>query len=422
MESDLLVESPPRSSPAASGGAPPPPSSAPSPRSRRTRWLRVAVALAALVGVWLILRATVFAPEPLRVAVAGVSRGEVEETVTNSRAGTVKARRRAQLSPDVGGRVVELPYQAGDRVRAGAVVLRLDDSVPRAQLGVAERELATAQAQARQACLAAEQARRELERNRALAAQGMISADGLDRLVTAAATQGAGCEAAQRGADRARASVGLVRAELARTVLRAPFDAVVAEASTHVGEFVTPAPPGVPMPPVMDLLDPATVYVSAPMDEVDAARLRAGLPVRVSLDPLPGRRLEGTVLRVAPYVLDVEQQNRTVEIEIELADRALAATLLPGTSADVEVILDVRHGALRIPTPALEEERKVLVLEGGRLVERPVTIGLRNWDFTEVRDGLREGESVVLSLDREGVEPGAEAVAEPATAARPEAQ
>ena len=197
-------------------------------------------------------------------------------------------------------------------------------------------------------------------------------------------------------------------------MLRAPFDAVVAESSTHVGEFVTPAPPGVPMPPVMDLLDPATVYVSAPMDEVDAARLRAGLPVRVSLDPLPGRELAGTVTRVAPYVLDVEQQNRTVEIEVELQDRALAATLLPGTSADVEVILDLRRDVLRIPTQALEEERKVLVLEGGKLVEKPVTVGLRNWDFTEVRAGLRDGEQVVLSLDREGVAPSAEAVAEPA--------
>jgi HlyD family secretion protein len=414
-DSDLLVEPPPHATDAVRTGAsapPPPPASASAPRRRG--WLRLAILVVLLAGGYLLARRTVLAPAPVKVTVARVSRGEVQETVTNSRAGTVKARRRAQLSPDVGGRVVELPFRAGDRVPRGAVVLRLDDSVVRAQLGVAQRDLAAAQAQSRQACLAAEQARRELERNRALATQGMLSADVLDRLATAASTQAAGCEAGQRGIERARAAVGLAQAEQSRTVLRAPFDAVVAEASTHVGEFVTPAPPGVPMPPVMDLLDPATVYVSAPMDEVDAARLRAGLPVRVSLDPLPGRQLAGTVARVAPYVLDVEQQNRTVEIEVELQDRALAATLLPGTSADVEVILDARRDVLRIPTPALEEERKVLVLEGGRLVEKPVTIGLRNWDFTEVRGGLREGEQVVLSLDREGVTSGAQAVAEPA--------
>ena len=414
QESDLLVESPPRTTGAVGGGspAPPPPASAPT-RAPRRRLIRLAIVVVLLAGGYLVARRTVLAPEAVKVTVARVGRGEVQETVTNSRAGTVKARRRAQLSPDVGGRVLELPFRAGDRVPAGAVVLRLDDSIVRAQVEVAERDLAAAQAQSRQACLAAEQARRELDRNRELATQGIVSADVLDRLSTAASTQAAGCEASRRGAERARAAVGLAQAELGRTVLRAPFDAVVAESSTHVGEFVTPAPPGVPMPPVMDLLDPSTVYVSAPMDEVDAARLRAGLPVRVSLDPLPGRDLAGTVLRVAPYVLDVEQQNRTVEIEVELADRALAATLLPGTSADVEVILGARDGVLRIPTPALQEERKVLVLEGGQLVDRQVNVGLRNWDFSEVKGGLREGESVVLSLDRDGVEVGAKAVAEP---------
>ncbi len=415
-EPELLLESPPPSLAPASGGATPArplPSRPPTTPPRRRRWLRLAILVLGLLAGLTLLRRTVWAPEPVAVALARVERGRVEETVTNSRAGTVKARRRAQLSPDVGGRVLELPFRAGDRVPAGAVVLRLDDSIVRAQVDVAQRDLATAQAQSRQACLAAEQARRELDRNRELAAQGIVSADVLDRLSTAASTQAAGCEASRRGAERARAAVGLAQAELGRTVLRAPFDAVVAESSTHVGEFVTPAPPGVPMPPVMDLLDPSTVYVSAPMDEVDAARLRAGLPVRVSLDPLPGRELAGTVVRVAPYVLDVEQQNRTVEIEVELADRALAATLLPGTSADVEVILGARDGVLRIPTPALQEERKVLVLDGDRLAERQVNVGLRNWDFSEVKGGLREGESVVLSLDRDGVEAGAKAVAEP---------
>ena len=412
-ETELLVESPRARTPTATAGGPLP-STPPPGRSAARRWLRLAILLVVLAAGAILLRKTVFAPAPLAVNVARVTRGEVEETVTNSRAGTVKARHRAQLSPDVGGRVLELPFHVGDHVAKGAVLLRLDDSVVSAQLDVSRRDLAAAEAQGKQACLAAEQARRDLERNRSLAAQGIVSADVLDRLATAASTQAAGCEASHRGVERARAAVGLAQAEAGRTVLRAPFDAVIAQQSTHVGEFVTPAPPGVPMPPVMDLIDPSTNYVSAPMDEVDAASLRVGLPVRVSLDPYPGRQLPGTVTRVAPYVLDVEQQNRTVEIEVELADATLAATLLPGTSADVEVILDRRPGVLRIPTPALEEERKVLVLADGRLAERQVKVGLHNWDFTEVRDGLAEGESVVLSLDREGVEPGARAVAAPA--------
>ena len=135
-------------------------------------------------------------------------------------------------------------------------------------------------------------------------------------------------------------------------------------------------------------------------------------PVVDLLDPLPGRQLTGHVSRVAPYVLDVEQQNRTLEIEVELQDRALAATLLPGTSADVEVILEVRPDVLRVPTPALIEERRVLRVADGRLEERTLEVGLRIWDFTEVRAGLAAGDRVVLSLDREGVRDGAAVVVE----------
>jgi HlyD family secretion protein len=416
---ETFVEPPPTAAPSSAPAPFAPSGGGPSPAPRKGRWTRIGLVAVVAVAAAATLRVTACAPEPLAVSVATAARGPVEETVTNSRAGTVRARQRAGLSPEVGGRVIELPFREGDRVPAGAVVLRLDSSLQRAQLAVAERDLGAAQAQSRQACLAAEQARRELARNSRLAGEGIVAADQLDRLESAAATQGAACDAGAQGVERARAAVGLARAEVDRTVLRAPFAAVVAEVSTDLGEYVSPSPPGVPLPAIVDLLDPATIYVSAPMDEVDAARLRAGLPARVTLDPLPDRRITGRIGRVASYVLDVEQQNRTVEIEVTLDDAVLAATLLPGTSADVEIILDTRGDVLRIPTQALIEERAALVVEEGRLVERPLEIGLRNWDFTEVRGGLREGEAVVLSLDREGVEPGAEVVVEAQPAATP---
>jgi HlyD family secretion protein len=146
------------------------------------------------------------------------------------------------------------------------------------------------------------------------------------------------------------------------------------------------------------------------MDEVDAGLLKVALPVRVTIDPLPDRAFAGKIARVAPYVLDVEQQNRTLEIEVELDDAGFAATLLPGTSADVEVILTQRDDVLRVPSHALLEGGRVLVVEDGRLVEREVQTGLRNWDWTEITGGLSAGESIVTSLDLIEVKPGAEVV------------
>jgi HlyD family secretion protein len=113
------------------------------------------------------------------------------------------------------------------------------------------------------------------------------------------------------------------------------------------------------------------------------------------------------VVRVAPYVLDIETQNRTVEIEVELEDEELSSQLLPGTSADVEVILDVRDDVLRIPAQALLEGDRVLVARNGRLVELPVEVGLKNWDYAEVRSGLEPDQLVVVSLDRAEVRGGA---------------
>ena len=115
---------------------------------------------------------------------------------------------------------------------------------------------------------------------------------------------------------------------------------------------------------------------------------------------------------VAPYVIDVEAQNRTVEIEVELEDPEIARTLLPGTSADVEVVLERREDVLRVPTSALLEGSRVLVTRDGELESRDVEVGLRNWDYAEVTGGLAEGQLVVLSLDRAEVEPGARVTVE----------
>jgi HlyD family secretion protein len=183
---------------------------------------------------------------------------------------------------------------------------------------------------------------------------------------------------------------------------------VIAEQTAEIGEWITPSPPLLTAPAVIDLIDPTSLYISAPMDEVDSSSIRAGQQAKVTVDSHPGAVFPGRVVRIAPYVLDFEAQNRTVEIEVEIDDAELAASLLPGTSADVEVILIVRENVLRIPTTALLEGRSVLLPDDGTLIEQQVEIGLKNWDYAEVLTGLAEGQSVVTSLDRIEVEAGAQ--------------
>jgi HlyD family secretion protein len=373
-------------------------------------------ALLAAAAVLLLVWAVWLRSDPVPVRVAPVERARVEATVTNSKAGTVRARRRAKLSPEVGGRVVELTRREGERVAAGEVLLRLDDATPRAQLRLAEEGLRVAEASAAEACIARDRASRELSRQRTLAERQIVSADLLDELESAYRASEASCSARRAEVDRAKAAIAAASTDLEKFTLRAPFGGVIAEQDVEVGEWITPSPPLLIAPPALDVIDPGSLYVSAPLDEVDSARIRVGQPAKVTVDSHRDRVFEGRVARVAPYVQDVEAQNRTVEVEVELADREAASQLLPGTSADIEVVLEARDAVLRIPTAALLEGDRVLVPDGGRLEERAVEVGLRNWDWAEIRGGLDAGQSVVTSLDREEVKAGARVAIQPESA------
>ena len=377
------------------------------------RYAKTIVVLIFLVLLGVALRYLIFVPELIFVNVALAAPGGVEETVTNTRAGTVMARRRARLSPETGGMVLAIPFREGQRVKKGDVVLRLDDRLQQAELLLAEREREAYLSQEQEACLSADRAERERERTARLADQAITSEDLLDRASTEALRAHAGCEAAQASVARARAAVELGETRVEMMVLRAPFDAIVAEVDAELGEWVTPSPPGLPMPAVIDILDPDSLYISAPMDEVDSASIRLNQRVRVSVDSHSGASFWGHVSRIAPYVLDVEAQNRTVEIEVDVEDPDLTATMLPGTSADVEVILEKRNARLRIPTSALLEGTRVLVVDDkSRLVSHVIETGLSNWDFTEVTRGLNPGDRIVLSLNRPEVVAGATVVVE----------
>ena len=121
----------------------------------------------------------------------------------------------------------------------------------------------------------------------------------------------------------------------------------------------------------------------------------------------------GKVKRIAPYVLDIEKQARTVDVEVDFANTEDSHNMLPGYSADIEVILAEQRNTLRIPTEAILEGNKVLVLgDEGILQQRQITSGLSNWEFTEVLEGLKENERIVVSVDRDGVEDGAHAESE----------
>jgi HlyD family secretion protein len=289
--------------------------------------------------------------------------------------------------------------------------MRLSSQERSAQLSAAQHALDTSLARQREACVGADQAQRDLERTSDLAQQQIVSQDRLEQARMRRDSANATCEAAAFAVKQAQAGIDASRAALGYSVLKAPFDGVVADLRTEVGEFIAPSVPGVYIPPVIDLIDLHSVYVSAPLDEVDVGRVKVGLPVRVTLDAYDKTALAGKVTRIAPYVEEVREQSRTFEVEVELdPPPPPEVVVLPGTTADVEVILRAKDDVLRIPSYALLEGDRVLVVRDDVLVSEPVRTGLRNWEYVEIESGLSEGDRVVVSLDRAEVKAGAHVV------------
>lgn len=376
-------------------------------RDKSKSFLRYLPWLAGLVlvatAVWYFTR-----PAPITVKLVRVERGLVEATVSNTRAGTVKACRRAKLSAPSGGQISHLLVKKGQRVKANQVLLELWDKDLQAQEQLAQEQLATSQTQAHQACVQADLAEKEADRARQLKESGFISPEGLDQKVSAAKVARAGCEAANSQINQSRSRIAVARASLQRMVLRAPFAGVVADISGEQGEYATPSPPGILTLPAIDLIDDSCMYVSAPIDEVDAANIKAGQEARITLDAIKGKSFAGKVRRIAPYVLELEKQARTVEVEVEFVQPPTRENLLVGYSADVEIVHNSHKNVLRIPTQTLMEGNQVLLYgANGVLEKRTVTTGLANWDYTEITAGLNEGDRIVSTLDRPGVVAGA---------------
>jgi len=361
----------------------------------------LAVVAVAVLTIWYIGR-----EPPPEVSLHTVARGTVEKTVSNTRAGTVEACRRSKLSMPSGGRVDELLVDEGDRVAQGQVLLSLWNKDRKAMLAQASAQLLSARHSAEKTCVEAANAKREADRLETLLQRKLASREATELGRTRAQGGQFACEAARDQEKVAEANQEVNNVLLEETYLRAPFAGIVAKINGEIGEYVTPSPPGVATPPAVDLIDYSCLYVTAPIDEVDAGELHKGLPARITLDAFRGEIFPGSLDRVAPYVLDLEKQARTVEIDVVFDDPAVRERLLVGYSADIDIILDTHPDVLRVPTEAVLENNEVYRYRDGTLERVRIEVGLRNWNFTEVTGGLQAGDQIVLSLDVPGLADG----------------
>jgi HlyD family secretion protein len=400
--------------------------------------LAVVVAAGAGTAVFLSRRGEV----PVRVFT--LKREDMIISVSATATGTVESEAEVSVRAEVSGRIHRLLVDEGDRVARGQVVAELDPQEVDAQLALARAELATARArlEEEQAGVSVLRERirtkieetratrdrtaKDLERMQALHAEGAIARQQVDQAqaefdVAVAAHEAAVADRNQltvkeHQVSAARAAVGQREAQIrvlevqrTRMSLRSPIAGLVTRRFASEGEVVglgggSTVTLGGPM---FTLVDVARLYVRATVDEFDARRVHLDQEARVTLDAFPGRTLRGRVYKVSPAVSGERQEARTFTIRVSLEEGK--ELLKPGMSADVEVIVARRPGALFVPTQALlerEGKRWVYKIINGKARLVPVKVGESNWQFTEVLDGLTEGEQVVINPDTAGLTDG----------------
>lgn len=295
----------------------------------------------------------------IAVEMARVAKTNLPQAVTA--VGTLRSFESVMLRPEIAGRIAEFLFDEGQRVAKGALLVRLDASVPQAELQQARANLVLAQA--------------KFERAIDLQGKGFVSSQAR--------------EEAENNLKVAQAAVAVAEAKLAKTAIVAPFAGVLGLRSASVGDFVKDGADIVNL----EAIDALKVDFRVP--EVHFGKLRIGQTLHLALDAFPGRSFAGRIYAINPAI---DAAGRAVVLRATVQN--VDGRLRPGGFARVSLLLDEQGEALVIPEQALVpagEDQFVFKVQEGRAQRVKVEIGQRRDGRVEVLRGLSADEAVVIA-------------------------
>ena len=317
--------------------------------------------------------------------------------------GYVTARRSATVSAQITGTLTEVLIDEGFRVKKGQVLARLEDSGLKASLAAAEAQARSAQATVAQVRAQLAQAQADERRQAELAAQGMTTRQTQEQAATAARSFAAQVEAAQRQAEAAQAQVTQARVNFDYATVRAPFDGVVTARAAQVGEIISPlsAGGGFTRTGVGTIVDMDSLEVGVDVNEAYIAQVKADMPCEAVLDAYPDWKIPAHVLAVIP---SADRGKATVKVRVALdqkdervvPDMGVRVSFL---AAKPKVQAAPVPGVLLPPEALVQRDgaQAVFVVAEGRAQQRAVKLGADVGKFKLVTDGLKAGETVVVS-------------------------
>jgi HlyD family secretion protein len=367
-------------------------------------------------------------PQPVEIAVWDVKRMDINDTVTGVATGFIEPAKQISIKPDISARIKEVKVRRGDRVKAGQVLVVLDDADIGDQLRASDAAIPLFEARVKEARAHAAQIQQDFQRAQKLSAAGTLTVQQFETAKMALDLGTAELDAAESALRQSRVNRDIISSSLRKTRVGAPFDGVILDLSLEVGHLWS----GLSMPSLaggfpaeglgradaigmmsgtsvllptgtalasqgqLELADDSRLFVVLDVDENDYGKLKIGQPAALTFETLGKRKMAGRLVEIFPFISRAMDQNRTSRVKIQL-DPGLIAGVVPGMSVNAEILISSRKDVLAAPTASIlvrPRGKFVYLVAGGKLKETAVGTGMSNWEWTEITSGLAAGDRV----------------------------
>jgi len=328
---------------------------------------------------------------------AVITRGELMSVV--SATGTVEPNFQVEVKSKASGEIKEFPFEPGDTITEGQTLLRLDPKTERRNLAQKEAEISRIMAELESAKATLMEKGSKLKRAQTLFSRGLISSEELESAEAAQTMAKARVSEIEASIQKAKLEVEDARERLEETVIISPISGVMIEKSVERGQIISSGissfTGGTKLCVIADL---SHVFIMALVDETDVGKVFAGQTARVTVDAYSDKVFDGKVVRI--YPMGETRDNITVfKVKIEALGES-RGLLKPMMTANVDMILDKREDALIAPDEAIRREDGgeafVYVMTNGGPEKRKVVTGISNGFETEIKEGLKEGDRIML--------------------------
>lgn len=311
------------------------------------------------------------------VKVYRVKRQRISENLSYT--GLIEAWNKNNITPDVGGKIAKIYVEEGERVQKGQLLAELDTKAIRLQLEQAEAAYAVAEASQRDA-------QRTRERMERLKSENAVSQQQYEQVTLA-------FDAAEAQLQQARAALNLANHNLDVSIMKAPFNGVIASKNAEVGDVINPLMGGFsPSSGVLTLMDFSRVKIEIEVSSRDIARIAKGMTALIHVNAFPDRVFQGKV-----SIVNLTADPMTKKFGVQITADNPDLSLRPNTFGRVALEVSTHEDALVIPQNAVLENKYVFVAQDDDTVMiKEVTLGLQNSDMVEVVSGIEAGDLVVV--------------------------